>query len=191
MADEDHDRAPQGAGQGAADRAGRRHRPDSTALNVVVVVLALGAIAAGGGVTYQYYAEHRAQEKWRAARSAGGGGGMFGRPHFALKEKDGKKLLWGRGEAESEDSEWFDVTDATIPPEEFNHGIGKDTIAAIDDPVFVDPGDKRLERHDVGEKTPVIGYVHNGEAKAYPIPLMGSHELANDTIGGKPVTVGY
>ena len=35
----------------------------------------------------------------------------------------------------------------------------------------------------------VIGISHNGEQKAYPIEVMGIHELGNDVLGGKPITV--
>jgi len=41
------------------------------------------------------------------------------------------------------------------------------------------------------DEEPVIGVVLNGEAKAYPISVMGSHELANDTCGGKPIAVSW
>ena len=37
----------------------------------------------------------------------------------------------------------------------------------------------------------VIGYVGNGDARAYPASLLDHHELVNDRIGGKPVTVGW
>ena len=37
----------------------------------------------------------------------------------------------------------------------------------------------------------VIGFAHGGEARAYPIALLNHHELVNDTVGGKPVTVGW
>ena len=193
MADEDHDRASDGAGERVpvSGRPREPRRPGPVAVNVVAVVLALGAIAMGGHAVYEYQAEIRAEEAMRAARARGGGGGGGMGPRVSVKEENGKKLLWASGQRESEDSEWFDVTDAIIPPEKFNHGIGKDRIRAIDDPVFVDPGDKRLKRHRIDGKTPVIGYVHNGEAKAYPLDLMRRHELANDTIGGKPVTVGF
>jgi hypothetical protein len=36
---------------------------------------------------------------------------------------------------------------------------------------------------------PVIGIEIGGEAKAYPLVVMGSHELANDVCGGKPIAV--
>ncbi len=35
----------------------------------------------------------------------------------------------------------------------------------------------------------VIGIALNGEAKAYPVDVMGIHELINDVVGGAPITV--
>jgi hypothetical protein len=35
----------------------------------------------------------------------------------------------------------------------------------------------------------VIGLARRGEAKAYPITVMGVHELGNDAIGGAPIAV--
>jgi len=35
----------------------------------------------------------------------------------------------------------------------------------------------------------VIGVAIGGESKAYPITVMGIHELINDTVGGRPITV--
>ena len=37
----------------------------------------------------------------------------------------------------------------------------------------------------------VIGVVHGKEAKAYPITVMGVHELGNDTIDGIPIAVSW
>ncbi len=37
----------------------------------------------------------------------------------------------------------------------------------------------------------VIGYIHNREAKAYPIDILHYHESVNDVVGGTPVTVGW
>lgn len=37
----------------------------------------------------------------------------------------------------------------------------------------------------------VIGVVVEGEAKAYPIVVMGVHELGNDACGGKPIAVSW
>ena len=37
----------------------------------------------------------------------------------------------------------------------------------------------------------VIGYVMEGEARAYPTALLDRHEVVNDEFKGKPVTVGW
>jgi hypothetical protein len=37
----------------------------------------------------------------------------------------------------------------------------------------------------------VIGFVNNGEAKAYPIQIIGYHHQVRDTVGGMPVIVTY
>jgi len=69
-------------------------------------------------------------------------------------------------------------------------GMGRDAF-----PVFNNP---RMLTAQVAEKTgrifprdAVIGVQHNGQAKAYPISVMGIHELGNDTIGGKPIAVSW
>ena len=58
-------------------------------------------------------------------------------------------------------------------------------------PVLMNPsmseavdGDKFLR-----PKEWVIGVDLNDEAKAYPITVMGTHELINDTVGGQPVAI--
>jgi Protein of unknown function (DUF3179) len=35
----------------------------------------------------------------------------------------------------------------------------------------------------------VIGITINGQTKAYPVAVMGYHELINDHVGGHPITV--
>lgn len=37
----------------------------------------------------------------------------------------------------------------------------------------------------------VIGVVQGGEARAYPVAVMGVHELGNDTCGGVPIAVSW
>ena len=65
-------------------------------------------------------------------------------------------------------------------------GPPKDGIPSIDRPVF-----------DSAETTPfktdslVIGMVINGEAKAYPLGIMDWHEIVNDQLGGRNITVSY
>jgi hypothetical protein len=101
-------------------------------------------------------------------------------------------LLWARGPQEGKKSEWFDVTGSPLKLEGYQFGIGKDTIPSIDKPQFVaiDRREELLE-YGIRDDTDIIGYVHNGQAKAYPVGIMSRHELVNDLVGGKPVTVGW
>ena len=108
-----------------------------------------------------------------------------------ITRKNGKLLLWARGDPESEQAEWFDVTDAPLDEHGYQYGIGKDTIPAIDEPRFLSADDPRLAQFHVNESTPVIGYAHGAQAKTYPIAVLDRHELVNDIVGGKPVTVGW
>ena len=110
-----------------------------------------------------------------------------------------RQYLWAKGPRapEAESSEWFDLTGSPLPLRGFNHGIGRDTIPSIDHPVFVKADDRHLRLsltgHEYGDisRLQVIGFEHDGVARAYPIGLLNRHELVNDTIGGKPITVGW
>ncbi len=35
----------------------------------------------------------------------------------------------------------------------------------------------------------VIGVIINGDARAYPIPILSNHEIVNDIVGGEPVAI--
>ena len=64
--------------------------------------------------------------------------------------------------------------------------LTKDSIPAIDDPVFLPAGeaDPLMNGKDV-----VIGLSINGEQKAYPTAFLSSHEIVNDVVGAVPVAV--
>ncbi len=115
-------------------------------------------------------------------------GGYHSRP---IIERNGRRLLWARGAPDGHDAEWFDVTESRIDPERFQYGIGKDTIPSIDSPQFLDAEDPRLGDAGIDDATRIIGFVHDGDARAYPLDILDRHELVNDTVGGKPVTVGW
>lgn len=66
-------------------------------------------------------------------------------------------------------------------------GPPKDGIPAIDNPQF-----KPVSQiSDLGDQEPVIALKLNNGAKAYPLRILMWHEIANDEIGGVPVTVTY
>lgn len=126
--------------------------------------------------------------------------GILGPSSKKFKTENGKTLLWAGGGAPTDpDANWYDFTGSPIPPAELQFGIGKDRIRSIDDPLFVDPDDERLipgarakgGKPGMTDALPVIGYVIDGDARAYPVGLLDHHELVNDRIGGKPVTVGW
>ncbi len=118
-------------------------------------------------------------------------------------QREGDQVRVLAGQTADGGTEWYDFTGAPFPPEHLQFGIGRDRIPSIDNPVFVKPDDERLldprfrvSGYRTGEAEsiddiPVMGYVHNGEAKAYPINMLDAHELVNDRVGGKPVTVGW
>lgn len=117
------------------------------------------------------------------------------------RQDDGRVLVWASGDLEGADSDWYDFTGAPFPPEELQYGIGKDEIRAIDDPLFVAPDDPRLlsippsryrdEPATTVDEIMVIGYVMEGEPRAYPTALLDQHEVVNDEFKGKPVAVGW
>jgi hypothetical protein len=64
-------------------------------------------------------------------------------------------------------------------------GVAKDGIPAMTNPLFVDPSQITY----VGEEDLVLGVVVNGEARAYPENLGWWHEIINDRIGDRAVSV--
>ena len=128
--------------------------------------------------------------------------GLLGKDNLKVRQENGRTLLWAAGDPDSPDAEWYDFTGAPIPAEELQFGIGKDRIPAIDDPIFVSPDDPRLleipqspyrpeEYPETNQDIVVIGYVQGHDVRAYPIALLDGHEIVNDVLGGKPVTVGW
>lgn len=67
-------------------------------------------------------------------------------------------------------------------------GPPKDGIPAIDEPTF-EPASAALER--LNEQEPVIVFEYEGEAKGYPLSILIWHEIVNDEVGGKPVSVTF
>lgn len=61
-----------------------------------------------------------------------------------------------------------------------------DAIPAIDHPTFLtaDEADSEYEPDEL-----VIGVEFNGDARAYSIPFLSSHEIVNDTVGGVKIAI--
>ncbi len=87
----------------------------------------------------------------------------------------------------------WDVTHAVseygFDAENFQYGLGPYAIRPINDPEMISPGEPGYPDKNSAET--VIGLNINGDARAYPIRTMKSHEVANDRVGGKHVAVVY
>lgn len=87
-------------------------------------------------------------------------------------------------------SEWPN-TDFSLHSIDFDEilsgGPPKDGIPSIDNPKFVPVA----AVDNLAPTEPVIGLVVGGEARAYPLRILTWHEIVNDVIGDKPVTVTY
>lgn len=81
------------------------------------------------------------------------------------------------------------VAIAAAPPFGFQ-AVPRDAFPVFDDPTMLSAAEAEKQQV-IFDRDVVIGVAHNGEAKAYPITIMGVHELGNDTIGGVPIAVSW
>ncbi len=66
-------------------------------------------------------------------------------------------------------------------------GVQVDGIPSLDNPQLI-----KAERADyLKDSDPVFGVSINGDVRAYPLRIMGWHEMFNETIGGVPVALAY
>lgn len=66
-------------------------------------------------------------------------------------------------------------------------GVRKDGIPALTNPRHVQTSAATY----LGPDELVLGIVVRGEARAYPLRIMDWHEMANDIVGGVPVSLAY
>ncbi len=66
-------------------------------------------------------------------------------------------------------------------------GVVKDGIPSLDNPAMIAAGDADYMRSD----DLVFGVSINGDVRAYPLRIMGWHEMFNDVIGDVPVALAY
>ncbi len=82
-----------------------------------------------------------------------------------------------------------DFSRHSVPFDEImSGGPPRDGIPPIDNPKFIDVSDPPSY---MKENEPVISVEINGDARAFPLALLISHEIVNDEIGGVPVTITY
>ena len=64
--------------------------------------------------------------------------------------------------------------------------LPKDAIPSIDNPKFYSISEAD-EEYDPAEL--VLGVVFDGEARAYSVNMLSSHEIVNDNVAGRPIAV--
>jgi hypothetical protein len=74
------------------------------------------------------------------------------------------------------------TSDESVALAAMNRLLPRDAIAPIYRPRFVAAAQARLRPDEL-----VLGVAINGEAKAYPITILNSREMVNDTAGGVPI----
>ncbi len=87
-----------------------------------------------------------------------------------------------------ETGERWNVTQAKsigFMPERFQYGLGRDAFIPLDDSHLSNA------TFFVSDDLRVIGVSDGSDAKAYSIPILARHEIANSMIGSRPVAVGY
>ncbi len=67
-------------------------------------------------------------------------------------------------------------------------GIRRDTFPVFNDPEMLTVAAAE-QAGAILPRDAVIGIAHGREARAYPITVMGNHELGNDTIDGIPIAI--
>lgn len=82
----------------------------------------------------------------------------------------------------------FELSNLMIPSYDIQTaGPNRDGIPSIDHPEFA----TAEEANFLTNQSPVLGVFHNGIAKAYPIQIIGYHEIVNDQFGEEQVAVTF
>ena len=100
------------------------------------------------------------------------------------------RVMEGKGKTYIVDwhGERWDVTQAVsigFEPHRFQHGIGRNAFAPLDDSQFSrdNAGVRRNER--------VVGITEGEHANAYAVSKLWRHEVANSFIGDRPIAAAY
>lgn len=90
--------------------------------------------------------------------------------------------------AQSQVKNGFNLVGALVPEDEIlSGGPPRDGIPAVNTPKFVNAVKVRF----LQPTDRVLGIVHKGVAKAYPVSILNWHEIVNDTFADEPIVVTY
>lgn len=82
--------------------------------------------------------------------------------------------------------------DWAIPISSVTSGAGLDVIRSLDDPQFEEYRQPTgSTEYFVRAEDWIVGVNINGDIRAYPYPILTSHEIVNDVVGGLPIAVTF
>ncbi len=84
--------------------------------------------------------------------------------------------------------ERWDITQAVsigFKSKHFQYGLGRNAFVPLDDRSLND------KTADVPTALRILGVSEGEDARAYSIPTLTGHEIANSRVGSKPIAVGY
>lgn len=98
-------------------------------------------------------------------------------------------IVLGRGLFNTTRNGWkTDFSNSAIDLDEvISGGVPRDGIPPIDNPRFLSVG----QVDDLSPQSPVIAIEIAGDARAYPLEVLTSHEIVNDVVGELPVVVTF
>jgi hypothetical protein len=145
-------------------------------ISVTCVLFAVHFVAVHMFPSYFFY-DRIFQQRYKNLR----GGGHGAEKAF---EKDGHRYLYGG----QQDHEHFKIDNLVLNTDQFHYGLGRENFQALVNPRF-EPA--HLASSWLQDSDAVIGLNVNGEQKAYPISLLTTHEVVNDTVGGDTIFASY
>ena len=84
--------------------------------------------------------------------------------------------------------EKWDITQAAsigFEPEKFQYGLGRNAFTPLNDQKL------SSDMRSVPSNLRVLGTAHKNKARAYSIPKLSRHEIANTAIADTPIVAGY
>ena len=104
---------------------------------------------------------------------------VFGRNNIPATGMRGKKAFEAFLAARRKANERG--TDLEADYDKFSRrAVKRDAFPVLTNPPMIAAADAK----EIRDLEPVLGVTIGGEARAYPISIMGVHELVNDTMGG-------
>ena len=159
----------------------------------VAIVPLLGFIGLSGRSLWSEWSSLRQDQVRERASSVVGYLNITPNPSYAARPSDwfheegDDSLLWAGWKDGV--NHWFRFGRGDIDPALLSFPLGRDTIQAIDRPLFEQIGGPRWDR--VPAEARVAGFEEGSAAVAYPLRVLDKVQVVNDHFAGRPVLVTY